>query len=202
MRQRHTVWSVTIGSFFLWLSVYATNQAQVQRYASVKSRSQVVTSLWLNCVFVCTLVGLCCYGGMVVYAYYHDCDPIKAKQVKSKDQIFPMFVMQVVGDAPGIPGLFVAGVFSGALSTVSSGLNSLAAVAWTDIMTVAAMMGRQINISDQRKTLVTKAISLVLGLISFAVVFVVKYVPGVLHAAIAIFGMVNSFINLNFITSI
>ena len=27
-----------------------------------------------------------------------------------------------------IPGLFVAGVFSGALSTVSSGLNSLAAV--------------------------------------------------------------------------
>ena len=59
MRQRHTVWSVVIGSFFLWLSVYATNQAQVQRYASVKSKSQVVNSLWLNCVFVCTLVGLC-----------------------------------------------------------------------------------------------------------------------------------------------
>ena len=105
--------------------------------------------------------------------------------------MFPLFVMQVVGDAPGVPGLFVAGVFSGALSTVSSGLNSLAAVAWTDIMTVADMMGRQINISDQRKTLITKAISLVLGLISFAVVFVVKYVPGVLHAAIAIFGMVT-----------
>ena len=82
-------------------------------------------------------------------------------------------------------------IVSGALSTVSSGLNSLAAVAWTDIMTVADMMGRQINISDQRKTLITKAISLVLGLISFAVVFVVKYVPGVLHAAIAIFGMVT-----------
>ena len=111
MRQRHTVWSVTIGSFFLWLSVYATNQAQVQRYASVKSKSQAVTSLWLNCVFVCTLVGLCCYGGMVVFAYYQDCDPIKAKQVKSKDQMFPLFVMQLVGDVPGLPGLFVAGVF-------------------------------------------------------------------------------------------
>lgn len=36
--------------------------------------------------------------------------------------------MQVMGDIPCIPGLFVAGVFSGALSTVSSGLNSLAAV--------------------------------------------------------------------------
>ena len=123
MRQRHTVWSVIIGSFFLWLSVYATNQAQVQRYASVKKRSQVVTSLWLNCIFISLLVGICCYGGMVVFAYYHDCDPIKAKQVKSKDQMFPLFVMQVVGDVPAVPGLFVAGVFSGALSTVSSGLN-------------------------------------------------------------------------------
>merc|ERR1711937_893281 len=55
----------------------------------------------------------------------------------------------------------------------------------------ANMMGKEINISDQRKTLITKGISLVLGLISFAVVFVVKYVPGVLHAAIAIFGMVG-----------
>ena len=35
---------------------------------------------------------------------------------------------QVMRDYPGVPGLFVAGVFSGALSTVSSGLNSLAAV--------------------------------------------------------------------------
>ena len=43
-------------------------------------------------------------------------------------QLFPLFVMQVYGDTPFIPGLFVAGVFSGALSTVSSGLNSLAAV--------------------------------------------------------------------------
>ena len=36
--------------------------------------------------------------------------------------------VQVMKDYPGVPGLFVAGVFSGALSTVSSGLNSLAAV--------------------------------------------------------------------------
>ena len=37
-------------------------------------------------------------------------------------------LIQVMKDYPGVPGLFVAGVFSGALSTVSSGLNSLAAV--------------------------------------------------------------------------
>ena len=177
MRQRHTVWSVIIGSFFLWLSVYGTNQAQVQRYASVKSKSQVVNSLWLNCVFVCTLVGLCCYGGMVVFAFYQDCDPIKAKQVKSKDQIFPMFVMQVVGDAPGVPGLFVAGVFSGALSTVSSGLNSLAAVCLKDFFG----SGCNLKLSEDRAALVTKILAVVFGVIGYGIVFLVKYLPGVLE---------------------
>ena len=32
-----------------------------------------------------------------------------------------------MSDLPGFPGFFVAGVFSGALSTVSGGLNSLGA---------------------------------------------------------------------------
>ena len=40
-----------------------------------------------------------------------DCDPVSAGQVDTKDQMFPLFVMQLVGDIPGLPGLFVAGVF-------------------------------------------------------------------------------------------
>ena len=42
--------------------------------------------------------------------------------------LLKLLKLQVMKDYPGVPGLFVAGVFSGALSTVSSGLNSLAAV--------------------------------------------------------------------------
>jgi Na+/pantothenate symporter len=36
--------------------------------------------------------------------------------------------MDLLGDYNGLPGLFVACVYSAALSTISSGLNSLAAV--------------------------------------------------------------------------
>ena len=74
------------------------------------------------------------------FAFYdiHQCDPIQADLVDKPDQLFPLFVMQVMGDIPCVPGLFVAGVFSGALSTVSSGMNSLAAVIIQDIV-VGAM---------------------------------------------------------------
>ena len=42
--------------------------------------------------------------------------------------------MDLLGSYPGIPGLFVACVYSAALSTVSSGLNSLAAVCLKDFI--------------------------------------------------------------------
>lgn len=112
-----------------------------------------------------------------MYAYYHDCDPIGARQVVKKDQIFPLFVMQVMGDTPGVPGLFVAGVFSGALSTVSSGLNSLAAVCLKDFIS----SGCNIHLSEEKQTLITKILAVVFGVIGYGIVFVVKYLPGVLE---------------------
>lgn len=37
------------------------------------------------------------------------------KYVSKPDQLFPLFVMDTLGHIPGVPGLFVAGIFSGAL---------------------------------------------------------------------------------------
>ena len=42
--------------------------------------------------------------------------------------------MDILASLPGFPGFFVAGVFSGALSTVSGGLNSLTAVTLEDFI--------------------------------------------------------------------
>ncbi|CAC5373186.1 unnamed protein product [Mytilus coruscus] len=39
-----------------------------------------------------------------------------------------------MGSIPGLPGIFIAAVFSGSLSTVSSGLNSMSAVLLQDIV--------------------------------------------------------------------
>ena len=39
---RHTVWSLVIGGFFTWVSIYGINQTQVQRYLTVKKKSQAV----------------------------------------------------------------------------------------------------------------------------------------------------------------
>ena len=95
--------------------------------------------------------------------------------------------MQVMGDIPCVPGLFVAGVFSGALSTVSSGLNSLAAVTIQDF--IVAGCGR--DLTEKKKVVITKVLAASYGLLAYSVVFLVKYLPGVLEAALGIFGIVG-----------
>ena len=85
--------------------------------------------------------------------------------------------MQVMGDVPCLPGLFVAGVFSGALSSVSSGLNSLAAVTVQDFIEG----GCNLKLSEKASVIVTKCLAFTYGIVSYLVVFLVKYLPGVLE---------------------
>ncbi len=97
----------------------------------------------------------------------------------SKDQIVPLFVMQVFGDIPCVPGLFIAGIFSGALSTVSSGLNALAGV--TEIDLVEGYL--EVELSKATSLWATKVFSVMYGVVCYAFIYVVKYLPGVLEAS-------------------
>ena len=82
-----------------------------------------------------------------------------------------------MGDYPGIPGLFVAGVFSGALSTVSSGVNSLAAVWLKDI--IGSAFG--IKLTAKKETIAATSLAIGFGVLSYGFVFLVKFLPGVVE---------------------
>nr|CAD7269324.1 unnamed protein product [Timema shepardi] len=58
---------------------------------------------------------LSCYCGLLVYATYHDCDPISTQVVTTEDQLFPLLVTRVFRGVDGLPGIFIAGVFSSSL---------------------------------------------------------------------------------------
>ena len=64
-----------------------------------------------------------------------------------------------MGDLPGFPGFFVAGIFSGALSTVSGGLNSLAAVTLEDFI----LLFYRGPIEDEKATKISKFLALGYG---------------------------------------
>ena len=71
-------------------------------------------------------------------------------------QLVPYFVLDQMSYLTGLPGLFVACIMSGALSTVSSGLNAMAAVTWQDFVGNIPVFKRM---SEGRQSWVLRAIS-------------------------------------------
>ena len=100
--------------------------------------------------------------------------------VNSPDQLLPHFVTQIFfgGWQSKFLGLFVAGVLCASLSTVSSGLSALAAITFHDFI----QGGCHINMAEKKKALLCKAISVIYGLLCYVLVYVIKFIPGIIQA--------------------
>uniref|UniRef100_A0A8C2B766 Solute carrier family 5 member 6a n=1 Tax=Cyprinus carpio TaxID=7962 RepID=A0A8C2B766_CYPCA len=170
--ERHTFWTLGVGGIFLMLALYGVNQAQVQRYLCSRTEKEIVLTLG-------------CLMGLVMYARYGEESPLDQGYVKSNDQMVLYFVMDVLRDLPGLPGLFVACLFSGALSTISSAFNSLATVTMEDLIKPHSWDGGVIILSLNSPT------ALAYGLVCLAMAYIASLMGSVLQAALSIFGMVG-----------
>ncbi|CAF5084179.1 unnamed protein product, partial [Rotaria sp. Silwood1] len=186
-RVRHTVWSLLIGSTFNGLSIYGFNQTQIQRYMCVRTTRGAAQALFINAVGSAFIILSSCLIGIIIYAYYADCDPYTAKFISAIDQIFPYFVMEVFSNIPGLPGVFLACIFSGSLSTISSGLNSLAAVIIEDVYK-GLMRGQ---LSDERQGFISKIFSIILGAVVMLLTYVVSHLGPILNASTSLFGVLQ-----------
>jgi Na+/proline symporter len=87
---------------------------------------------------------------------------------------------------PGLPGLFVSGLFSGTLSTISSGVNALAAVAIQDFIRPFKP-----NMSDEAAAKLSYILTIGFGVISVGVAYLAQLLGGILTASFTIFGVIG-----------
>lgn len=187
---RHTVWTIVIGGIFTYVSVYGINQAQVQRLLTVKDLKESQKALFVNWPLTSILSICTSFSGLVAYAHFYNCDPLLRSRetgIKSPDQILPYFVMRSLGTVPGLPGLFVAGIFSGALSTMSSAINSLAAVTLEDFVRPYFFT----KATETRVTLLTKGTAFTYGVLCILLTCIVDRLGGILQASLTIFNVVG-----------
>lgn len=190
---RHTWFTLTIGGMFTYLSLYAVNQVQVQRLLSTKSLKDAQKSLWLNWPILSALSFTTSFTGLVLYYYYKKCDPFLAGRITKRDQILAIYVTDALSHIPGVAGLFVSGIFSASLSTVSSCLNSLAAVTLEDYLKPLYLWvtKKPLNLEPSRSAFPTKIIAGVYGIICIGMAFVAQHIGGVLQLSLVVFGAVG-----------
>ncbi|KAL3186446.1 hypothetical protein MRX96_027489 [Rhipicephalus microplus] len=176
-----TVWAAAIGALPLHLVRLGLDQMITQRFLAAKTMRDAKA------------VAFCCIGilsffyalngitALAIVFWFRDCDPVLKGDIPRYDQIVPYYINTSASALMGIRGLFLAGVISASISTISSIVNSHAAVLYVDIVTP------YINISEKRSGFVMAALAAGSGTIMTLLGLLVPYIGSAARFFIALY---------------
>lgn len=189
---RYSFWATIVGGSVQSLALYGANQSMIQRYNSIKHPTHAQIAILLNFPYKLVLLFVLTLLSMLMYAHYATCDPLAARYVAKSDQLVPLFAMQMLGFMRGAPGLFVAACYSGALSTISSGVNSLSAVTVEDFIKPNHQKKKGENIDEAAATRLSKWLAFWYGVVCIILALVCKFLDKtVVRLCTSVFGAVG-----------
>lgn len=101
--------------------------------------------------------------------------------------MLPLFVMDILKDLPGLSGLFIAGVFSAALSSLSTCLNSMSAVVLEDFFKPFTKK----PLSTRAVDWIMRTVVVGVGVLCVALVYVVEKMGTVLQLTMSLEAITN-----------
>jgi SSS family solute:Na+ symporter len=137
--QPYTFWAGLVGGAFLAMASHGADQLIVQRLLACRGLRDARKALVGSGVLVILQFTLFLAIGVCLFAFYgRPVDPAAVDAFRTSDQIFPLFIVK---ELPGwLSAWLVAGIFSAAMCSEASALNSLASALSLDF--VSPLMGR------------------------------------------------------------
>lgn len=152
-----TVWTVGVGVTTANLANYIGDQMSLQRYLATGDTKTALQTFAINVFGVVLVLALLTSVGLAMFVFYHFVpDQTLPKNI---DQIFPHFIAH---ELPiGISGLVLAAILAATMSSMTSGINALAATVTLDLMPRVA---RPLSPAEQLRF--AKVCSCVVGVVS------------------------------------
>ncbi|XP_070578329.1 sodium-dependent multivitamin transporter-like [Ptychodera flava] len=222
---RASMWSMLANGIMLTFAT-VVNQGAVQRVMASKSVRRAQGTMLLTIPFKLAVYSMMTLTGLVLVAFYNNkltplFPPINGTfsptenfttdlellyeeldtvhyepRFKRPDQILVYFVSGTLGHIPGIQGLFISSLFAGSLSSISSGLNAMVAVALRDIVKPwrrwrSRRSKSPLQESDARDIVMSKILTLVFGIISTALALGLPYLGSLVSISMITFGTIG-----------
>ncbi|XP_077534699.1 sodium-coupled monocarboxylate transporter 1-like [Haemaphysalis longicornis] len=169
-----TLWGMLIAASPTFVNRICLDQMAVQRYLASRTLQEAKSTLVLGTVMTCLFYVLGIGEGMALSSLYRGCDPQMLGNIQKTDQILPYYVQNDFGNLPGFSGIFLAGIVSASISSVSSTVNSQAAVVYMDIVTP------YFKVPSERCSCTIKAIAFAAGVVMTGLSLAVPYLGSVL----------------------
>jgi SSS family transporter len=191
---RQSFWSLIFGQILLSSMSFCFDQIMIQRFLAAKTKKIAQRALLLNSPGIFVLVSLCCFVGLCLYANLFGCDPLThtdpSKRIRNPNQLVGYFVINNLNEIPGMAGFFLASIFCGSLSSLSSYLNSQAAIIWQDFFKVFQYFR---DFEDAKSLRMNKLIVLACGIVSTGFAFLISSIGSNLNQiSISLNGALNA----------
>jgi len=123
----YTLFSATIGSMFLNMAAFGTDQDMVQRLLTAETYKKSRRSLITAAIMDVPIAAAFTFIGILLWVYYKQDATHKPE---ANADVFGSYIINVM--PMGIRGLVLAGVFATAMGSLSAALNALATSATND----------------------------------------------------------------------
>jgi len=163
---RLTVVGAMLSQLFWSMCTNSSDQVAVQRYLSTPSLEAARRTAWVYLAINVGLLSVLAVCGLALFGFYWQQSgaPVMEfqQQIAPKaDALMPQFIVRELPQ--GVSGLVLAALLAAAMSSLSSGINSVAAVAARDVL---ERFGRKRT--EQRSLALTKTFSVAAGVIGVA----------------------------------
>ena len=176
---------VAISYFFQLMQDYGTDQVTVQRLMATGSLRKTVKAVAFNACTDFFIIGLLLFIGLGLFAFFQTAE---LPEAITGDQIMPYYIIHYL--PAGISGLLITALFAAAMSSMDSGINSIATVLINDFKKpFFQVSGFNFQVSD---VALARLITVVLGVLATSLAFYVSTIGGIIKAFATFMGLFSA----------
>lgn len=159
---RMTVVTAMLHSFFWTICTHGSDQVVLQRYFSTTSLAAARRSYLVNAAAEVSIVALLALSGLALLSFYLEHPgylPAGMEPMAAGDRVMPYFFAHQL--PAGLGGLLLASFLCDAMQTLDSGVNSITAVASSDLIERLAPLRKAVK--GTSPLLLARVLTLVIG---------------------------------------
>jgi SSS family transporter len=166
---------VALSFFFQLMQDYGTDQVTVQRLMATGSLRKTIKAVSFNACTDFFIVGLLLFIGLGLFAFFQGAE---LPESITGDKVMPYYIIHYLPQ--GISGLLITAVFAAAMSSMDSGINSIATVLINDFKNpLSEITDLEIQITD---VALARIITVGLGILATALAFYISTIGGIIKA--------------------
>ncbi len=159
----YNIVSGLIGGAFVSLGSHGIDHLIVQRALSVRNLSSARKALIASGIMVIAQFALFLFLGFLIR------EELGARMFARSDDVMPYYIVHHL--PAGLRGIFLAGIFASAMSTISSSINSLSSSTCIDLLELDKAQNR----SEDQLLRISRAVSLVWAIVLFFAAIAFNY---------------------------